>query len=53
MELVDGFPDMTTEMQEKIMRALEQGHVDDSDWKHGTWDRLRSCIARLTMFCRP
>jgi len=37
MDLVDGYTDMSTEMQEKIMRALEQGHVDDADWKHGKW----------------
>jgi len=38
MEYVDGFEDMTKEMQEKILRALEQGHVDDADWKHGQWN---------------
>lgn len=32
MELVDGFEDLPEPAQEKVKRALEQGHVDDEDW---------------------
>lgn len=30
---VDGFTELSSENQEKVLRALEQGHVDDSDWR--------------------
>lgn len=32
MELVDGYEEMPEEVQVKIKRALEQGHVDDEDF---------------------
>ncbi|KAE8147499.1 poly polymerase and DNA-ligase Zn-finger region-domain-containing protein [Aspergillus avenaceus] len=30
---LDGFEDLSSENQEKVKRALEQGHVDDDEWK--------------------
>ncbi|KAE8356516.1 hypothetical protein BDV28DRAFT_126772 [Aspergillus coremiiformis] len=30
---LDGFEDLTPENQEKVKRAVEQGHVDDDEWK--------------------
>jgi len=33
MELIDGYDILPTDVQEKVKRALEQGHVDDKDWK--------------------
>lgn len=33
MELVDGYEDLPEEVQQKVKRALEQGHVDDEDWQ--------------------
>lgn len=32
-DLIDGYEDMPPGYQEKILRALEQGHVDDDEWK--------------------
>lgn len=32
-ELIDGLEDLPMDMQEKILRALDQGHVDDEEWK--------------------
>lgn len=32
MEFVDGYEDLPPEVQEKVKRALDQGHVDDEDW---------------------
>ena len=32
-EQLDGFEDLTPENQEKVKKALEQGHVDDKEWK--------------------
>lgn len=32
MDMVDGFEELPEELQEKVKRALEQGHVDDADW---------------------
>ncbi|KAE8381010.1 hypothetical protein BDV26DRAFT_256321 [Aspergillus bertholletiae] len=32
-EQLDGFDDLTPENQEKIKKALGQGHVDDEEWK--------------------
>lgn len=31
--LLDGYEDLPEEYQEKVRKALEQGHVDDADWK--------------------
>jgi hypothetical protein len=32
MEILEGFEDLDEEWQEKVLRAIEQGHVDDDDW---------------------
>ncbi len=32
-DYLDGYDEITPEMQEKVKAALEQGHVDDNDWK--------------------
>lgn len=32
-EMIDGLDDLPQEWQDKIVRAIEQGHVDDEDWK--------------------
>jgi len=32
MELCEGYTDLPEEDQEKVSRALKQGHVDDADW---------------------
>jgi len=33
MELIDGWDVLPADAQEKVKRALEQGHVDDEDWR--------------------
>ncbi|MCJ1360973.1 hypothetical protein MMC16_000068 [Acarospora aff. strigata] len=33
VDYLDGYDEITPELQEKVKRALEQGHVDDEDWK--------------------
>ncbi|KAL4817961.1 hypothetical protein BDW67DRAFT_158247 [Aspergillus spinulosporus] len=33
LETLDGYEDLPAELQEKVARALEQGHVDDEDWR--------------------
>jgi len=33
MELVDGLEELDEASQEKVKRALKQGHVDDEDWR--------------------
>lgn len=33
MELVDGLEELPEELQEKVIKAIDQGHVDDEDWK--------------------
>lgn len=33
MEYVDGYGELPEEWQVKIVRAMEQGHIDDEDWK--------------------
>lgn len=35
-ESVDGYEDLPEEVQDKVSRAMEQGHVDDDDWKGDT-----------------
>lgn len=42
MDLVDGYEDLPADMQEKVKRAIEQGHVDDVDWKHVCACSIRS-----------
>ncbi|KAL5364324.1 poly polymerase and DNA-ligase Zn-finger region-domain-containing protein [Aspergillus floccosus] len=32
-EAIDGFEDLSPENQERVVRALEQGHIDDEEWK--------------------
>lgn len=32
MDLIDGYDELPSDAQEKVKRALEQGHVDDEDW---------------------
>ncbi|KAK0262423.1 hypothetical protein LTR91_014701 [Friedmanniomyces endolithicus] len=32
MDMVDGYEDLPSDLQEKVQRAFEQGHVDDADW---------------------
>ena len=31
--MVDGYDTLPADAQDKVKRALEQGHVDDDDWK--------------------
>lgn len=33
IEMVDGYDDLPEDVKDKVQRALEQGHVDDEDWK--------------------
>ena len=33
MELIDGYDELSTEEQKNVKRCLEQGHVDDKDWR--------------------
>lgn len=33
LDLFDGYDELPEDLQEKMRRALEQGHVDDEDWK--------------------
>ncbi|CAI6340357.1 unnamed protein product [Periconia digitata] len=32
-DMVDGYDELPSELQEKVKYALEHGHVEDSDWK--------------------
>lgn len=32
LDLVDGYDELPEELQEKVRRCIEQGHVDDEDW---------------------
>ncbi|KAL3496854.1 hypothetical protein BJX62DRAFT_193079 [Aspergillus germanicus] len=32
LDLLDGYEDLPQEHQEKLARALDQGHIDDEDW---------------------
>lgn len=32
MDLIDGYDELPADAQEKVKRALDQGHVDDEDW---------------------
>lgn len=38
---VDGYEELPEDVQEKVRRAMEQGHVDDEDWR-GDVERNRS-----------
>lgn len=33
IDLFDGYDELPDHLQEKMRRTLEQGHVDDEDWK--------------------
>lgn len=33
IDMLDGYEDLPSELQEKIVRALDNGHVDAEDWK--------------------
>ena len=33
LDYLDGYEELPSELQEKVARAFEQGHVDDGDWK--------------------
>ncbi len=33
MDLLDGYDEIPPEEQAKVARSLEQGHVDDEDWR--------------------
>jgi ubiquitin-conjugating enzyme E2 O len=33
LDAIDGFEELPSGYQEKVRKALEQGHVDDEDWK--------------------
>ena len=33
IDLLDGYDELDTDMQEKVKRAIDQGHVDDEDWR--------------------
>lgn len=32
LDMLDGYEDLSPEIQQKIERALDQGHVDNEDW---------------------
>ena len=32
--MIDGYEDIPPEAQEKVLRAIHQGHIDDEDWKY-------------------
>ena len=43
---LDGYEELPEEFQEKVVRALEQGHIDDEDWGWvglSTTDLYTSC----------
>ena len=29
---IDGYEELPEDVQEKLVRAIEQGHIDDEDW---------------------
>ncbi|KAI9831548.1 MAG: hypothetical protein M1819_004778 [Sarea resinae] len=33
LDMIDGYDEIPSELQEKVARAVEQGHVDDADWR--------------------
>ena len=33
LDLLDGYDEIPPDVQEKVKRAIEQGHVDDEDWR--------------------
>ena len=51
MDLVDGYDALPQEVQEKVVRAFEQGHVDDEDW-NGVCTAHAPPDTSLTSSCR-
>lgn len=33
IEMLDGYEELPEDCQQKVKRAIDQGHVDDEDWK--------------------
>jgi hypothetical protein len=33
LDYLDGFDELPSDQQAKVLQALEEGHVDDNDWK--------------------
>ena len=33
IDMVDGYDELPEDAKDKVRRALEQGHIDDEDWK--------------------
>ena len=33
LDMLDGYDGLATTFQDKVKRAIQQGHVDDEDWK--------------------
>lgn len=47
--VLDGYEDLSAENQEKVRGALEQGHVDDEDWKGVSHSGFGFMIQMLTI----
>ena len=37
VSILDGFEELSEENQEKVKRALQQGHVDDDEWRGASY----------------
>jgi soluble cytochrome b562 len=33
IDYLDGFDELPSELQAKVLKTLEEGHVDDAEWK--------------------
>ena len=44
---MDGLDELPEDEQDKIKRAIEQGHVDDEDWQHVCSDVVLACTGCL------
>lgn len=33
IDYLDGFDELPSDLQSKVLEALEEGHVDDTDWR--------------------
>ena len=42
LEMLDGYDELNEDLQEKVRRALADGHVADEDW-NGVGDRISYC----------
>ena len=42
--ILDGYDELPPEDQEKIRKALKQGHVDDEDWKGVSFHDHTTCM---------